>query len=57
MYQWLFILVCQQYLRPWNNGTVTGVLLILAFYATCVAVAMFSYRFFETPSPSSSSRQ
>ena len=49
MYQWLFILVCQQYLRPWHNGILGGIALIIACYATCVAAAVCSYRFFETP--------
>lgn len=49
MYQWLFILVCEHFLRPWDNGLVAGLALILGFYGTCVGVAMLSYRFFETP--------
>lgn len=49
MYQWAFILVCQRYLRPWGNGTATGVLLIVAFYAVCVAVSILSSRYVETP--------
>jgi peptidoglycan/LPS O-acetylase OafA/YrhL len=49
MYQWGFILVYEKYLRPWNNGTVAGILLIVGFYATCFLVAMLSYRYFEAP--------
>jgi peptidoglycan/LPS O-acetylase OafA/YrhL len=49
MYQWAFILVCQQYLHPWGNGTATGVLLIVAFYALCVAMSILSSRYVEAP--------
>ncbi|MGW3121323.1 acyltransferase family protein [Streptomyces sp. NPDC001107] len=49
MYQWAFILVCQKYLHPWGNGTAIGVLLIVAFYAVCVAVSILSSRYVETP--------
>lgn len=49
MYQWVFILVCQKYLRPWDNGVPTGILLIVTFYSVCVGVSMLSYRYVETP--------
>ncbi|EST33348.1 acyltransferase family protein [Streptomyces roseochromogenus] len=49
MYQWAFIMVCQRYVHPWGNSVAGGVLLVIAFYALCVAVSMVSYRFVETP--------
>jgi len=49
MYQWAFILVCQRYLHPWGNGPATGVLLVVAFYAVCVAVSILSSRYVEIP--------
>ncbi|MGW1868406.1 acyltransferase family protein [Streptomyces mauvecolor] len=49
MYQWVLILLCEQYLRPWGNSLLSGILLIAVFYAVCLAISFLSNRWIETP--------